>query len=554
MMSGERRLMYCTFKKIYRDEDPDGILSSLLYAYLLIKNEFQRELVQTNDYVGFGNFNDYEYRKSHFLKEGSVYEHLLLQTAICSSVGSCTSSNYPGKRYMETRITPKNSSLHNTLLIRYLDNITHFISGDLSHLFSKNNESVPNPWDYVFHFIKKKDKEYKTCSEHLQHPRNWEVRAEVKKQAMALDTLRHFNHHSAKRIAGIDAASSELFCRPEVFAHAFRFLRESNHPPFMLERPLPPLGVTYHVGEDFYDIVDGLRAVREAVLFLRLGSGDRIGHGLVLGTDVRNYYQKRHWKIAMPKQCILDNIAFMLSESNELDGFEKVQGSLERLFLKYFNSLYGRFFSEMSPLTYYQACMLRGDDPELYTEIDGVYKYSRATPWERTHLDEISPELRNARKIRTARYLNHLYHYNHTVKCEGQKYDQVELSEDLINLIVSLQEKVLSEIEHKEISIESNPTSNYKIGDIQQFCEHPVTSFYTLPSDRTKTPHHICVSINTDDKGVFPTSLEREFALLASALIQEYDNDRTLSPPREILQWLDEIREMAFEMRFNRNS
>mgnify|MGYP002460794905 CR=1 FL=1 len=58
------------------------------------------------------------------------------------------------------------------------------------------------------------------------------------------------------------------------------------------------MGFTFHVGEDFLDIVDGLRAIRESLIFLNLENRDRIGHALVLGTDVEKYYMKRGYYVS----------------------------------------------------------------------------------------------------------------------------------------------------------------------------------------------------------------------------------------------------------------
>ena len=71
------------------------------------------------------------------------------------------------------------------------------------------------------------------------------------------------------------------------------------------------LNITYHVGEDYIDIADGLRAVEEAMLFLNMRNGDRLEYALVLGTDVRNYYEKRYYTIWACKQVILDNLVWL---------------------------------------------------------------------------------------------------------------------------------------------------------------------------------------------------------------------------------------------------
>lgn len=72
-----------------------------------------------------------------------------------------------------------------------------------------------------------------------------------------------------ERILGIDAASNEVGCRAEVFGSVFRYLK--NHIKVvddgLTRKKLPQLGATYHVGEEFLDIADGLRAIDEAIHF-----------------------------------------------------------------------------------------------------------------------------------------------------------------------------------------------------------------------------------------------------------------------------------------------
>lgn len=46
--------------------------------------------------------------------------------------------------------------------------------------------------------------------------------------------------------------------------------------------------MTYHTGEDFLDIVDGLRAIDEALLFLQMEKGERLGHAMALGVGGMN--------------------------------------------------------------------------------------------------------------------------------------------------------------------------------------------------------------------------------------------------------------------------
>ena len=56
-------------------------------------------------------------------------------------------------------------------------------------------------------------------------PRFYRLRDEVKKQAQAINIIRKEHVTISNRIIGIDAASSEIGVRPEIFAHAIRYLK-----------------------------------------------------------------------------------------------------------------------------------------------------------------------------------------------------------------------------------------------------------------------------------------------------------------------------------------
>ena len=61
------------------------------------------------------------------------------------------------------------------------------------------------------------------------------------------------------------------------------------------------------------------------------------------------------------------------------------------------------------------------------------------------------------------------------------------------------------------------------------------------------------VSINTDDRGIFDTSIEEEYALLDLALEKEVNRDgEHRYPPRYVYEWLENIRKMGFEQRFRK--
>ena len=135
-----------------------------------------------------------------------------------------------------------------------------------------------------------------------------------------------------------------------------------------------PLGFTYHVGEDYLDIADGLRAVDEVMKFLRFGRGDRLGHSLVLGVNAEEYYKKKKCRIVLCKHDYLDNIVWLLNQIKTYN----IQVSLS--LINELEDKYWRLYSEiyvdsaknelLPPSVYFQAWQLRGDDPKLYSDIE----------------------------------------------------------------------------------------------------------------------------------------------------------------------------------------
>ena len=61
------------------------------------------------------------------------------------------------------------------------------------------------------------------------------------------------------------------------------------------------------------------------------------------------------------------------------------------------------------------------------------------------------------------------------------------------------------------------------------------------------------VSINTDDKGVFSTSIEREYALIAYAIMRYFKLNGYEISNTEVYDWLDRIRLNSLSQRFDRS-
>lgn len=556
ILSGERWFLYEVLRRIYSDSYKDSKLPSLFYMYLLIKNEIRHEISQLNETVGFENFNVYEKRKLVFvdvedeingqkIKLYPAYESAAIHLAVASFF-----SQNPTSRYHETRIAPKQSG---DAILNSIINNDKAIESDL---FKKKDEN----WEYryIFHFIKRADDQIpKDSAEKVNIDyRHKKLREEVETCSRAIREFRQKLNKTtdgetyiSDRVVGIDAANSEIVCRPEVFAQAFRFLRNDTYVRPDNSRTLS-LGCTFHVGEDFMDVVDGLRAVDEALLFLDLNQGDRIGHALALGVDVEVYYRSRNYSIPLSLQMQMDNLAWLHHKLGILKKYPSLQENINDQFA----SLYQRVSpdGQESPHIeiYYKSMLLRGDNPSHYLKLaDGVNFRKGVDTWNNYSITP-GKACMEARRLKKARELYHQYHYDKQYRINAEQIDIMKFDDDmLLKAIADVQRMMLNEVENRRIAIECNPTSNFKIGDFDRYDKHPIRKFNNECLDEQEK-HSVSVSINTDDKGVFATSIEREYALIAHAFIRYYrDNDKQYMTPY-VYDWIDRIRRYSLEQSF----
>lgn len=538
LLSGERYLLYSLLSNIYKGANEGPKTDSLLYLYLVIKNEIRHELTQLNDSVGFDNFNIYENRKLLFVKEHKEYENAAIHLALKGFFGDYDG----GSRYHEVRITPENSGGE---IVQSIQKLDHAIESDLL----KQDDTQWN-YRYIFHFIKKPD-DLKSVE-----CRHYDLRKEVKEQSLAIYKYRnsliqcHDGTYLADRAVGIDAANSEIACRPEVFAQAFRFLRHHSIENDNIHRP-HDLGVTFHVGEDYMDVVDGLRAVSEAISFLQLRKGDRIGHGLVLGVDVKEYYTSRNYTIAMSLQMMVDNMAWLHHRVKGLKGFGYILGGIKETFEDCYRKVYSGSIVPSIEL-YYKSMLLRGDAPECYKE-DGTVNNmgDDLVEWKSKALNS-DILCSKAREYREARKLFYQYHYCQKGKQNGAIYNEWVVDDGIISAIAEIQQQILDEVEEIGLAIECNPTSNLRIGEFDRYDEHPILKFNN-DGLRVFPKQSLSVSINTDDKGVFSTSIEREYALIAYAIMRYFKLNGYEISNTEVYDWLDRIRLNSLSQRFDRS-
>lgn len=600
-IAGERQMLYKAFKILYtklENKEEIEIFEKLLHSYILLKNNFRKEIIQLNGRYGFANFKNYQDRKTNFIEGKTLYTTIFLDIAL----------NY-NKELMEIlshelRIGPKNSGKELKKIIEDIIRIRKYHNSDydwekqllgtsdsLNILRSESIRTQDFKLEdifFVIHFFKTQDllfhknegrsPHFELAIKQQQFCRDYELRKTVKIHAFSIRQIREEHPDFAQIIRGIDAASSEIVARPEAFAQAFRYLKNhqirENYSEIKGKIVNNRLNITFHAGEDFFDIVDGLRYLDECVLYLNMEHGDRFGHAIALGINVANYYTLKENKLMLAKHLLLDNLAWLLSKvrkfglGQHINEVYRLENIFKSLFSEiYLNSCDSNSFQHIHYQQYFDAWKLRGDGPELYYQffneeqkkgisIESFFENKKnITYWERCTLNNSHYKLSSIRKREEISKLYFEYHYNPKVKNKGFEMKQFEITSEYVKLVIDVQREMMHFISKKNISIETNPTSNFLIGPIEKYIEHPILNWYNLGLETDpaiiKNSPQLSVSINTDDAGIFSTSLENEYALMAIAL--EKEKDESGNPkykPAMIYDWLDRIREMGLQQSF----
>lgn len=542
LLIGERKLLYDCFVLIQTHSEPCHAFGSYLYLYLLLKEKFRNCIIQHNKRIGFENFNDFESNKMKFVNNNSLYKVLF------DFAASNVTLDNQHIDYIEYRIAPKDSKIK---LLNYLKEIESHIEDDR---FNAKNQKTSAKVGYIIHFIKKNDENecYDGSFASSSICRNENLRKSLEKET---ESVAGAVLEQEYNIVGVDAANSEFYCRAEVYAQSYRRLRNIHHDSskdFLSTGKFKSLGFTYHVGEDFYDIADGLRAIEEAIVFLELSIGDRLGHAIAMGIDVQRYYDEKHFTTILTRQNLVDNLAWLLHKAEEIG---LLNLSVIYFLKNKFDELCLIVYGETIPInTYIQGWMLRGDAPECYRN----WKTMPSDTMSKYLLRQNTDIPRNNTK---ARMLMHRYHYDAEVKHNGKQSVEFKIEkpyrQSYVQLLVAIQHNLQATVARKKISIETNLTSNRRICNIGKYSSHPIAKFYYEGLDfyeqQINSLPQVMVSINTDDQGIFSTSLEKEYTLMALAM-EKWINSEGHPVVKEysIYRWLENIRENSICQRFDR--
>ena len=473
--------------KILFDPIPPADLYILPHYYLLSFSLFHRLLTQQINQYGFDQFQIITDNKVRDSYEDRGFRERFRQL----------NGNRP-LEHVELRFTPKKSKA------KYFK----FFSSIFKDYQKVSNENSKNIFEIssVAHFIKRKEEgctRYSIVAPSCLQKRLFREGAllvaffsytkykflPVKARTKYLDFFK-----------GIDAAGNELYARPEVFAPTFRYIRSS-----FLKNYKKPIGITFHAGEEFTHLVSGIRYIYEAIHFLQLQKGDRIGHATALGISHKEWRQKYNDFLVMKIGEYLDNLIF-ISKVLDLDIFEDRIG---KLWTEIYNNMYPGIDIA------FEAYMLRKGNDLSHFSFMTIEKNFRHESKE-GHIAKLHSLCR--------------------VQKQYNKLIQVSLTEVNDKIIQQLQNYVLNEMRQRKIAIESMITSNTRISIYDSYKEHHIVKWI-------QNPFAPPIVLASDDPGIFNTNLKNEYHHLFAILKKHFSTE-------DALKYIEKIKNNGNEYRF----
>lgn len=219
------------------------------------------------------------------------------------------------------------SWLYLYLLIKNRIRVEHYLTNDLVGLSNYNltvmnsNSPMIKAMQMLFDKFQKGnsimevrmlDKDCGNFLKEREHPKWMKAILLISKSASVEDSKRivakNISQLKKREITGVDFAGSDTQKRPRNFENIIKYLRDKGIN-----------NLTYHVGENFYDLVDGLRAIDEILTDLNWQKPNRLAHLLALFTDADKYYEQKHYTVTMPREMLLDNLEWV--RKNAPEGF-----------------------------------------------------------------------------------------------------------------------------------------------------------------------------------------------------------------------------------------
>lgn len=532
----------------------DEFFNKIFWQYIRIKNEVFQLKVQGNRLKGLINFKNYFDRSTEINGYTSKEYWKIIMLNQFQNTHLKKIELRSGFGIGNSVETIKNS-IKKTLKAffqAYIEivNENYVIKKD-DGTREKNYREAPNI-GLVFHMIKAPDrKEFEKCWQNYCGIENSELyfrelQVNYLKQIRALNELREEIEELSEYVLGIDAASIENNTEPWVFAPVYEEARDSKfHKTVYInsnsKSRIKSLGFTFHVGEDFRHLLTGLRRIDEVIEHFKFHAGDRIGHGIALGIDVGKWINNNKIVI-VPRGEYLESLLWIWGLYKNGQHSKCVDiGYLEQQILL----LAEKIYVHMEGITVYDLWKAYRNKFKTFKVYEN-YKKIEINNSEDCKINKLfCINVKNYEAIIwNPEKLTHAQH----CQCYLERMlepIQIEIKELDVEMLKQIQKIIATKVSVNGIIVETNPSSNIAIGEIDNIFEHYI---YTLNQRGLNTEinpeNAVMISINSDDPSVFNTNVSNEFAYIFYAL-QEKGYSR-----EDALLWIDKVRNYGMESSF----
>lgn len=498
-------------------EKPEVFFDIAYLLYIVCMNSLHRLFVQRSDQYGFDNFQKFAEDNARELAE-KTYKNRFFQLHGPYRDGHSDMAVVEG-RFAPKDIADKNSKLIREILVGFIqysqevgiNNLpdpslikNSLISYDLSTLVKEANNQSMRLY-LVAHFIKKPEKSDNSYNFISLRKDLWNRATVLMDMLEAIPELRTV-------VQGIDAAANELDTPPEVFAPIYSYCRRKGIKHF-----------TYHVGEDFENLVSGIRAIFEAIKFLQLQNGDRLGHATAIGIHPKHWQKSAPKKIYLKRGEWLDNLIFIqkMMLAHDLQGFNvldldtKISSLYHQIYKDAFQYRNGSNNCDLSQLNIHilqLAYSYRYLDPEKVQ----AYLNDKINILSQKEFNELEKLDKRALELAEVTW------FNAVVRSRRQELIYIDNKSFTYQQIIELQQCVQKIICEKKIIIESLLTSNVRISHYQSLNDHHIFRWLSIKNRAVKGDAKMQIILGSDDPGIFATDLRGEYYHLYSALKSKF--------------------------------